>query len=120
MRHILSIIFFINAHLVFGQGYTPINIKDENTLKIVFRQTFDKSELERLNRPTQLTVKCYIDKLGNVTSASILTAVNSVFDSINKQLLLLNIQKYCKYKVPRNYLDVSDSLRYTLIVYYRR
>ena len=95
-------------------------LKDDNALKEVWKNSFSDSELQRLQKRTQLLLNCYFDNEANVVSNKVNKADNNVFDYFNLELSKLNIRKYCKYYIPKEYFSVPDSLKCVNILYYHK
>jgi len=117
---ILSLLINASAH---AQSYAEpeeIKLKDEKSLDIAFSKTFTSEELLALKKSTQIELKCYLNRHGEIINSFFEKKNSLVLDSLNCELLKLNVIKYCKYEIPATLHQLGDSLRYVYIMYCHR
>ncbi|MCX6185834.1 MAG: hypothetical protein NTU43_02405 [Bacteroidetes bacterium] len=103
---------FLCCQNVFSQNEpNRIELTNQGLLDVVMNKTFENKELKNVKKGI-IMVKCFLDSSGNVYSTIISYQKGYKISNTKKKILLLNIRKYLKYKIPIEYKKISKNLLY--------
>jgi hypothetical protein len=111
---ILSLFLYCNIILAQNEP-NRIELINQDLLDVVINKTFVQEELENVKKGI-IMVKCNLDTSGNIYNASINYQKGYKISPINEKILILNIKKYLKYKIPIEYKKISKDLLYVNVI----